>query len=141
MCLNFRVCFHFAQSQLPARRCGCGNALPLCFVFPSKCLGQAVSCPLKSSWSLQVFQLLDLAAGQSRCCPLASSLQQGFWLQDCSPAVWRWLEIETPCCAFLKGTLQPFLPHLTPKHWYFYKVWVKTPHFPVSYSSLAMQTM
>lgn len=30
-----------------------------------------------------------------------------------------WLEVKIPCCAFLKGMLQPFLSHLTPKHWYF----------------------
>lgn len=44
-------------------------------------------CPLKVGCSLQVFQLSNLMAVQSRCCPLASSLQQGFSLQDCSSGV------------------------------------------------------
>lgn len=51
-------------------------------------------CPLKGSCSLHVFQLLNLVAVQSRCCCLASSLQQGFSLQDCSPGVWRCLGDE-----------------------------------------------
>lgn len=55
-------CFYIAQSQLPLRLCGhCSsclairNSLPLCLVLLSKCLGQALTCPLKGSCSLQVF--------------------------------------------------------------------------------------